>query len=503
MILSRTRFLGALGALGMTLLAAPSLAQGPMSAQDAKTPAPAPTAGSRPSMIVPSQPATWDAIDQRTVVDTELGSAGGWYFWPPILQWRFLDSSQWATTDPIVEIMIYAPYSGSPTNNESFFLQVPLTTPVPATERGVIIGFHGYNVSPGQIFGIGSGNHDLPQFCTNNGWLLVAPTGVVSTNMGSVLSQRALEVSLALVVGVFDFNFDKVYSLGFSMGGLGAASFAMRHQDPFALRPAGLIYHTGTVDLVREYQQQPAGTKALWADDLHFGASYAVDPFAYDRVNTALFNATGDEFLDDDFAFDSLKHVPFYLHSNTNDPSYLVNWNDELFQELTDRGFTFKKVVSAGPVGHTIFSLDFDDALNYITQFEAGPLPTSAELYADRPARYLWSEMLSDPQPNIARYTTTIDAPTNDFTVEDTHHVDQLGYNLSLMGLDPSQTLTFTASSGDGTQDTYVLQGYPTVPSTILVNDAPPFSWSYDGVTGELTITPTSDGSLAVVQVVP
>src|SRR5262245_30596357 len=78
---------------------------GSQASSQAPSPSVPPKQSLRPSRIVPAKPARWEFIDQRgEVVDYELGSEGGWYYWPPFLQWRVLEFSQWVTPDPIVEV---------------------------------------------------------------------------------------------------------------------------------------------------------------------------------------------------------------------------------------------------------------------------------------------------------------------------------------------------------------------------------------------------------------
>lgn len=493
-----------LAARGALALAAGLLATSSPAGQNLSgSPVPPPL---RPSRIVPSQPAQWQFIEQRgSTTDYELGTTGDWYYWPPFLQWRFLDASQWVTADPIVEVDIYPPYSGSATNIEAFFLQVPLAHPAPLEDRALIMGFHGSQVSPAQIFGIGSGINDLPEICSDNGWLLMAPNGLHTSNMASEPTQRALEVDLAFLYSVLPFNPDKVYSLGFSMGGLNATSFALRHQDPFALRTAGIIYHTGTTDIIRDYNDAtPHFQQTIWEDPLVFGASPTENPFAYDRVNPARFDAAGTGFLDDFFQLDAIKHTPFYLHYNTNDPTKYDGWNSVLSGALTAKGFTVESAITTTlQPKHSIFTLDFIDAVGYVTETPLGPLPASSRIFADRPAKYLWSRMISDPAPNVARYTVAIDTSTNSFAVSDTHHVDVLGFAPSLMGLSPSQTLTFTAASGDLTPDTYVIGDYPAAPTSILVDGVQPLATSYDPIKGEVSISPNETGSAASIEIIP
>ena len=96
-----------------------------------------------------------------------------------------------------------------------------------------------------------------------------------------------------------------------------------------------------------------------------------------------------------------------------------------------------------------------------------------------------------------------MNAPGNNFTVDETHYVDELAFDLDLMGIDAGSIVNFTASSGDGTSDTYVLLGYVTAPSQVLVDGGPPFDWSFDSAKGTLSITPNTTGSSSLVQVLP
>jgi len=483
------------------------LAPAPASAQSAPGVAPSVSAQDRgrPSRIVPATRATRENIERRgPVVDYELGAEGGWYYMPPFLQWRFLEPGQWVTSDPIVEVHVYPPYSGSQTNIEAFLLQIPTSMPAPVQDRALIVGFHGSSISPLQIFGGTSGPYDLPQLCTARGWFLLGPNGHHTSNMGSEPNQRAYEVDLALLASLFQFNWEKVYTLGFSMGGLSATSFAFRHQDPYTPRVAGIIYHSGTTDIIRDYDEAPAATKHIWEDPLVFGATPTQDPFGYDRVNPARFNATRTGFLDDYFQLDSLKHTPFYVHANFNDQTKYSGWTMQMASKMLARGFTMQTAYISTPTPtHWMGTLDYDAAVDYVTQWTADTLPTGSKIFADRPGRWLWSKLVNDPAPNVARYEVHITALTNGFSVTDTHHVDTLGLDLPLMGLDASQPVSFTTMSGDGTPDTYVLSAYASAPSIVLADGGPPAAWSYDPISGSVSITPNTNGVGALVQVIP
>jgi pimeloyl-ACP methyl ester carboxylesterase len=323
--------------------------------------------------------------------------------------------------------------------------------------------------------------------------------------MASVPSQNALEVDIALIAGLVGFARDKVYTYGFSMGGLNATSFALRHQDPYGVRTAGIIYHTGTTDIVRDYNEAPPLFQdMIWENPLVFGASPSADPFAYNRVNPTRFDATGVAFDEPYFQLDALKHTPFYFHWNTNDPTKYKTWTSLLEGALVVKGFTLTSATSTTPTPqHTIHSIDINAALDWVTQAPLGPLPSSAEIYADRPARYLWSRLESDPAPNVAHYEVSIETASNSFAVTDTLHVDELCLSLSLMGLDAGQPLSFMAESSDGTTDTYLIAGYPAPPSMILVDGGVVLTWGYDPLTAEVSVTPSTTATGALVEIFP
>ncbi len=453
----------------------------------------------RPSKVVPARPFDPDERPGQ-VVDYELGSDGGWFYWPPLLQWRWYPLAP--TTDPTVQVTVYPPYSGNPTNAESFILQFPAVPPASISDRALVIGFHSFNVSENQIFGPQA--QGLWELCQANGWMLLAPRGLNQVHFGNEPSQRALEQVLALVYWIFEINPDRIYTFGFSMGGLSAMSFAFRHQDPYALRIAGVVHHTGTVDVVRDYETANVATQQIFETSEVFGGSPAAAPFNYDRVNPTRFNAAGDDFLEDFFQLDGVFHTPFYLHRNSNDPQKILPWNVVLDDELLAKGFTCTSdVVTTKTPEHNLATIDFADAFNYVGQFSLGPLPTASEIFADRPGNYLYTEMIAGRTDKVARYNVSVDAPSNTFTVNQSVDVTDIGFDLGLMGIDPAFLVSFFCEADDGAQMTYVLKGYPAAPSSIAVNGGAPVASSYDPATGNLSITPTADGSLAFVQITP
>ena len=76
---------------------------------------------------------------------------------------------------------------------------------------------------------------------------------------------------------------ERIYGVGFSMGGGWMTTFASRHVDPSGAMFAALVNHTGSVALRHSYNVSPGG-RALF--DYIFGGAPADVPFRYQRCST-------------------------------------------------------------------------------------------------------------------------------------------------------------------------------------------------------------------------
>lgn len=449
-----------------------------------------PAAAVRPA-VSPEEPMlgfSWaqSARDLGSVV-VPGANAVGWS--APGFAWRYRRVPSF-TADPTFEVIVAAPDSGHPTLPERFLLQYPRDwNSKPVAERVCVVAFHSYSVSEKQIFL----DTDLPFECAQRGWMLFAPYGLRDTNFGNVASQASLEAVLMQVYNLLGFNHERVYGVGFSMGGLCATSYAMRHLDPGTVRFAAVLNHTGTVDMVREYDRSDAFGQQRLRNPWHFGASPSVDPYAYDRVSPARLFPSG--LLDASRApVSSALHIPFYIHLNLADPNTeLLAEALELENYLAFRGATVHEFLVNDPVaGHSWDTLPMGPALDVIQQHVLPGNPPAFEAFADREGTWLYSEVRGKARDRHARYeieVSPLSLPTvNSFRISDTRDLDRVALRIRAMGLDPAQTLTFECSSLDGTSDTYVLRGYPNPPAAVRIVRAGRSTWWHDPVAGELHV---------------
>ena len=116
--------------------------------------------------------------------------------------------------------------------DELFSLYVPSSPSGQA--RPLIVGFHGFGVSH---LDFSYYNTDILAEAAARDWFVLAPiqinpvlnTGDIS--FGSAESQLNVEHVLNYVLDEWPIDLDRIYGIGFSMGGGNAVSYAARHRD--------------------------------------------------------------------------------------------------------------------------------------------------------------------------------------------------------------------------------------------------------------------------------
>lgn len=402
------------------------------------------------------------------------------------------------TGAPGVRVYLAPGFSGHPTQHERFLFQFP-ANPGPLVDRALVLAFHSFSTSEESIF-----LTSIPQECADRGWYLLAPLGLVDVNYGNVQAQEAVDRALAFVQNFFTFNEERVYAMGFSMGGGWALSWAMRHLDPDALRVAAVANHTGTMDLVGTYENGSPEIQGIMSNPLVFGSTPSRDPFAFLRVTPFdLFHGLPNI---DASSVSNLLHVPIYHHINQLDNQFVLLAQNNIYKNyLINKGATVSvnEVSVSQPPVHDWSTLDAEGAMDYLAGFSLPPEPDHAELYVDREVPYLYTHPRDIVDDELARYHVTVDEPGNAFTLEESKNLNVISFDLAAMDLESTSVLTITHETLDGTPDEIVLEGYFLPAASITVNGGAPEATSYDSITAELSVTPTADGAPATVVITP
>lgn len=160
---------------------------------------------------------------------------------------------------------------------ERFIIGIPsgVTGPAP-----VLVLFHGYGEDPGEVLA----NTDLVTEALARGWVVYIPHGAHDYSYGIEYAQENIELTFDIIASRLPIDPERIYGVGFSMGGGAALSFAARHLDPAGPRFAAIVNHTGSTSLRSTYHASP--NKAVFESPLMFGGTPAQEPFRYMRCSS-------------------------------------------------------------------------------------------------------------------------------------------------------------------------------------------------------------------------
>src|SRR5262249_6801890 len=118
------------------------------------------------------------------------------------------------------------------------------------------------------------------------GWLFMAPTGMDSKVFGSLPGQQNVEAAIKWMQDNYLVDNDRIYMIGFSMGGGVVTNFASRHRDPGGLMIAAIATVSGTSDWPLTYQSTSADGKTIMEPPLNSGGTPTAFPFNYQQCTT-------------------------------------------------------------------------------------------------------------------------------------------------------------------------------------------------------------------------
>jgi pimeloyl-ACP methyl ester carboxylesterase len=169
---------------------------------------------------------------------------------------------------------------------EPFTLLIP--SPLPAAKRPLVVIFHKFGSSNLDVLQ----NTDFVQQCARRGWFLVCPLGASKKHFGSIESQTNTQAVLDWMLATPSLRIDvqRIYGIGFSMGGGAALNYAARHRDPAHAMFAAMIDHSGGVALNNTYANDAPARFILdfWFGD---GSAGSAQPWRMTRSSVIDFDS--------------------------------------------------------------------------------------------------------------------------------------------------------------------------------------------------------------------
>jgi hypothetical protein len=378
---------------------------------------------------------------------------------------------------------------------ESFILQIP--SGAPPGPRPMLVAFHRANVSHADAFLWTS----FPQECDTRGWYFVAPLGGSQRHFGSLVSQINTQRVLDLVCSLYPIDRERIYGVGFSMGGGAVATFAARHFDSDAPHFAAIINHTGTVSVAHAFANDyddddsddgvpPNGANLEAPDLMEFwnGGTPATAAFSFSRCSTIDIDPlTGLVRSGTDLArnLGYLKVMTVLATGDTHPylPFQTQTWVSQLAALGVDNTF-----VNPSYTGHSWDALDDDAACNWFAPISYAE-PTSGNQLADEDGQLVFRfHVQQDQAGQFTPFQWSVDPVVNRLSLWGSSNLRRISVDAQTLGLAYLGTLNWDDSNTDATADELLLTGVPYAPTQVL-RDGLSAAFVYDAQLGTCLLT--------------
>jgi len=316
------------------------------------------------------------------------------------------------------------------TTGTGFTEQAMVSVPNQSQPTPLLVVFHKWGVSHMDTWV----NTSFFQEAHSRGWHVIAPLSASGVHVNSLEGQQNTALAIRWMLQNFNIDPDRIYGVGFSMGGAAVANFAARHLDPTDFMFAAILDHTGGVSHVDTYNN--SGANAQYVFDFWFGDVGAVpvvpaDPWEMVRSSVIDFDPNS---LAVDMTSDlarNLTHVGVKVSWVTDEPlltAYLKTQSAVFVDHLTARGGApVQELVTYS--GHTWDSLDETSVLQFLEP-QRLQIPTGANTLADRPGRYFHFTVEQEAAQAFTPFTWSVDGVLNEVQILNTANLVQVDVDL-------------------------------------------------------------------------
>ena len=401
-------------------------------------------------------------------------------------------------------LRLFVPETG---NEELFTLHVPDSPPGQA--RPLLVGFHGYGVSH---LDFSYYNTSFLSEADARDWFVLAPiqinpllnTGDLS--FGSADSQLNVRAVMEYTLANWPIDLDRIYGVGFSMGGGNAVSYGARHRNRERGAFSAIVNHTGATSASDVWVHEPAIRAPL---EVTFGGP--PPGFEYARSSAVeLSLADGSLVQGGRHMATNLAGVAVRSYYFNGDPkAYLRDQSDRLdeFMSATP-GLSHELIVettspcpnSPNP-NHCWDLLDEPTVLDWLATQSLGPPPLQGRILADRAER--WNGFDLEQHAPGAFSSLDYDLVSNStspsqVSLMNRENTSVIGLDLAEFGLDATVGVQLQTFARDGLPVTISIQGLVGPPAVVRRNNlqvpsdcGPPSTaprWCFDAASGTLEL---------------
>jgi len=298
----------------------------------------------------------------------------------------------------------------------------------------------------------------------------MAPLGAQQVNYGIPYAQTNIAYALDFVTNVIPYDPDRVYGIGFSMGGGTVMSYAARHLDPDHPRFAAIVNHTGTVSVSHTYYN--VGDTSNFDNELTFGGSPAEFPFLYSRSSVVDVDATTSQVDPNTDQARNLTHVPVLNQHADFDPlSYIVTQTQVVYAWLNAMAGSETYLLTPPFAGHAWSTIDEPTALDFLYS-KSLQVPTEGthRILADRDAAWHHFRITQDVAGAFTPFRWTLQGNLNRLTLDQTENLASVIIDTESAGLNTAVNLELVLGTGDNTAEEVTLTNYSLLPQEVLRN---------------------------------
>lgn len=359
---------------------------------------------------------------------------------------------------------------------EFFALHVPQLSS--GQSAPLVVGFHGANVTYLDI----TRTTELVNEAAARGWFFLAPlqwsaVGNGQTHYGSPQSQMQVEAVMEVLLSAYPIDLDRIYGVGFSMGGGAALSYGARHRDRDLGAFAAIVNHTGTAALSHVYDSEPLIRQQM---ELLFGGTPAASPFEYQRSSSIELDSAGVLIPQGRHMGINLRSVPTQTWYGTNDGLVYLRTQsialDGFFQALPGATHDLVAVPAApecfsgGLGGHCWKTLDPIAAYDWLALQQLERDPPFGTVLADRDGLWGLYDLVQDTPDAFSSFGFDVDAGQQTLTLSDLENVGSLALDLGEHGLLAASEFTIKVNSIDGTAHRLEIDGLTAQPIAVSRN---------------------------------
>ena len=220
----------------------------------------------------------------------------------------------------------------------------------------LVMAYHGYGASANSVATLST----IEEECYERGWAYFAPTGMDDQLFGSPLCLQNLEAALDWMLTNFNIDPDRIYAVGFSMGGGIMSNFAARHRDPGGTMIAALGIVSGTFDWTMSWKQGDQTLKTLMQSNFNFSgpANSPTYKFNYQKASGMFYTYASypplvqalEPTLNNSLAT-NLRTIPTYIVWDTGDTLTEVQIQElDFFNVVNSLGGTVEYHTTSGTI---------------------------------------------------------------------------------------------------------------------------------------------------------